>query len=323
MLELRRLRLSAPAWAAITAAAGSVAGCRRGAEAAAAPVIATVNGEAVTAADFKRELVQSRRGSEGLGPRSEEELQASRKAELQRLLERTELLQAARQPGIAATDEDVDKAYLSMRADYPGTSFDELLADEEITPAELRLRLRDQLTIHKLFLQNVFSRVAVTEPEVEAYYAAHKDEFSRQDEVHAEQIVVKTEEEAQAIRTAIKSGKLSFEAAAREHSLSPDAQQGGNLGWFARGMMPPVFDETCFALPLGELSPVITSSYGFHLFRVLEKRSAGAMSFSEAKAKIEAKLHAEKNAKAEAVFVDSLEAKAAVTVDEAAVARVR
>lgn len=316
-------RRSIPRAALLAAAAGWLPGCRRGPEAAATPVIATVNGEAVTAADFKRELAQSRRGSEGLGPRSEEELQASRKAELQRLIERTELLQAARQAGIAATDEDVDKVYLSMRADYPGTSFDELLADEELTPAELRASLREQLTIRKLFQQNVFSRVAVTGPEVEAYYAAHAAEFARQDEVHAEQIVVKTEEEAQAIRKAIKAGKVSFEDAARKHSLSPDAKQGGDLGWFARGMMPPVFDEICFALPIGELSEVVPSSYGFHLFRVLEKRPAGQVPLEAAKAKIESKLRQEKNAKAEAAFLDALKAKAVVTIDEAGVARVR
>jgi peptidyl-prolyl cis-trans isomerase C/foldase protein PrsA len=285
-----------------------VPGCRKGVQGAQTPVVAMVNGEAISALDFKKVLAQSRRGSEGLGPRSEEEFQAFRKAELQRMIERVELLQ---------------KSYLAMRADYPGTSFDELLADEEISPVELRARLRDQLTVRKLFVQTVFSRVAVTEPEIEAYFAAHPQEFGHPEQVHAEQIVVKTEEEAQALKTAIKAGTSSFGDAARKHSLSPDGKQGGDLGWFGRGMMPPIFDEVCFALPVGSLSDVVTSSYGFHLFRVLERRAAGSTSLADAKAQIESKLRQEKNAKAEAAFVDALKAKSQVTIDEAAASRVR
>ncbi|HUB09114.1 MAG TPA: peptidyl-prolyl cis-trans isomerase [Myxococcales bacterium] len=307
----------------LSATLGVLDGCRRDGGAAPSPVVATVNGEAITAVDLKRELAQSRRGSQGLGPRSEEEMQVARKAELQRIIERTELLQSARQAGVQATEEDVDKAYLAMRADYPGTSFDELLADEEISPTELKGRLRDQLTIRKLFSQNVFSRVAVTEPEVEAYYASHKAEFDRPEEVHAEQIVVKTEEEAQALRTAIKAGKLTFEDAARKHSLSPDAKDGGDLGWFGRGTMPPIFDEVCFSLTPKDLSDVVSSSYGFHLFRVLEKRPAGPTPLDEAKTRIEAKLRSDKNAKAEQAFLDALHAKATVSIDEQAAARVR
>jgi peptidyl-prolyl cis-trans isomerase C/foldase protein PrsA len=299
------------------------AGCQTGVPGAETPIVATVNAEPISALDFKKGLAQSRHGSEGLGPRSEEELQAARKEELQRMIQRIELLQAARQLGIRGTDDEVEKSYLATRSDYPGTTFDELLADEEISPADLRARLRDQLTVRKLFAQTVFSRVAVTEPDIEAYYAAHADEFKHPEEVHAEQLVVKTDEEAQALRAAIKTGGLTFEAAARKHSLSPDSKQGGNLGWFKRGMMPPIFDEVCFSLPTGALSDVVTSSYGFHLFRVLERRSAGKTSLAEAKPEIEAKLRQEKNAAAEAAFVADLEAKSHVTIDEAAMARVR
>ncbi len=300
-----------------------VCGCARGIPRAPDAVVARVNGEAITVSQFQKDLAQSRRGSEGLGPRSEEELQVDRKAELKRLIDRTELLQVAHRDGISVTDGDVDRALLAMKSDYPGTSFDELLADEEISPAELRGRLRDQLTIRKLFGQNVFSRIAVTEPEIEAYYAAHSGELVRPEQVHAEQIVVKTEEEAQAIRAAIVAGKLSFGDAARRHSLSPDARSGGDLGWFGHGAMPPIFEQICFALPVGTLSDVVPSTYGFHLFRVLDRKPAGPMTLAEAKDPIEAELRQEKNTKAEAAFLADVESKARVTVDEAAAARVR
>ena len=69
--------------------------------------------------------------------------------------------------------------------------------------------------------------------------------------------------------------KLDFVAnLARKHSLSPDAKQGGDLGWFERGAMPPIFEQVCFALPEGKVSDVVASSYGFHLFKVIGRRPA-------------------------------------------------
>ncbi|MHB1844502.1 MAG: peptidylprolyl isomerase, partial [Deltaproteobacteria bacterium] len=189
-------------------ACGALLGCRR--PGAPAAVVATVNGEPVSVDDFKRSLAQARLDSAGLGPRSGNELELARQEELDRLIERTELLQAARQAGVSASEAEVDQAFLAMKADYAGTSFDELLADEEISPGDLRQRLRDQIVIHKLFREQVFSRVVVTPQEVEAYEAAHPADLDRPEQVHAEQIVVKTEEGAQALRAAIKGGS-SFE----------------------------------------------------------------------------------------------------------------
>ncbi|MHB1844503.1 MAG: peptidylprolyl isomerase, partial [Deltaproteobacteria bacterium] len=87
--------------------------------------------------------------------------------------------------------------------------------------------------------------------------------------------------------------------------------------------MPPIFDEICFSLPVGQLSDVVASSYGFHLFRVLEKRPAAKESPEEALPTIEAKLREEKSSKAEQAFVEGLKQKAQVTVDQAVLARVR
>lgn len=306
----------------VALALGAAPGCLRQRPSGPATAVATVNGEAITAQAFQRELMRERRESEGLGPRSETELQASRKEVLERLIERTELLQAARLAGVTASEEEVDRDYLALRADYPGTHFDELLADEEISPIDLKTRLREQIMIHKLFAQQVFSRVAVADREVEAYYAAHPQEFDHPEQVHAQQLVVKTEEEAVALRAAIKRGE-PFDEVARRHSLSPDAKHGGDLGWFSRGMMPPTFDEVCFSLPEGQLSEVVPSAYGFHLFRVLARRPVGKSSLEAARPEIEARLRREKNGRAEAEFVAGLKSKATVTIDDLAIARVR
>ena len=61
---------------------------------------------------------------------------------------------------------------------------------------------------------------------------------------------------------------------ARAHSLSADARLGGDLGWFPKGVMPPEFDKVAFSLQPGQTSDVVTSEYGFHIFKVLDRRPA-------------------------------------------------
>jgi peptidyl-prolyl cis-trans isomerase C len=295
-------------------------GCLRGPPEGTAAVIATVNGEAVPALVLKQELARERHESQGLGPRTAEELDAARKLDLQRLIERTELLQEARKVGISASEDEVEKALLALRADYPGTSFDELLADEEISPADLRARLGEQVTIRKLLSRQLAGKTVPTEAELQHAYETAKD-LDRPEQVRAKQIVVKTEEEAQALQQSLKQGQ-SFEELARKHSLSPDAKQGGDLGWFERGAMPPIFAQVCFALPEGKVSDVVASSYGFQLFKVIGRRPARHASFQEIRPELMQRLTHEKLAAAEEAYLADLRTRSVVTIDEKAVERV-
>ncbi len=56
---------------------------------------------------------------------------------------------------------------------------------------------------------------------------------------------------------------------------------GGDLGWFPRGVMVEEFDDVVFELPPGEQSPIFETRFGFHIVRVLEKRAPGIQPLSE------------------------------------------
>jgi parvulin-like peptidyl-prolyl isomerase len=110
----------------------------------------------------------------------------------------------------------------------------------------------------------------VSDDEIREYYDANKDEFQQPLMVRARQIVVGTEEEADALRTRLVRGE-DFAEIARLHSLSPDAQSGGDLGVFAKGQMPEVFDEIVFRYRVGSISKVVKSPYGYHIFKVEDR----------------------------------------------------
>ena len=72
-------------------------------------------------------------------------------------------------------------------------------------------------------------------------------------QVRAEHILVKTEQEAKDIKAQIESGKITFEDAAKEYSKCPSKANGGDLGYFGRGMMVKPFEEASFNGKTGEI----------------------------------------------------------------------
>ena len=106
------------------------------------------------------------------------------------------------------------------------------------------------------------------------------------------QIVVLTEGEAHKVMELLQN-KADFAAVAREKSTAPEAARGGDLGYFARGGMPSEFNVV-FDLQKGGISGVVRSPYGFHVFKLEDRRHAGRLSLDEASAEIRDKLLQEK-----------------------------
>lgn len=90
-------------------------------------------------------------------------------------------------------------------------------------------------------------------------------------EVRASHILVKTEKEAQYLLNEIQNGK-SFAEAAKENSLCPSGQNGGDLGFFGKGVMVKPFEDAAFSLEnIGEVSQPIETQFGWHLIQLTGK----------------------------------------------------
>lgn len=90
-------------------------------------------------------------------------------------------------------------------------------------------------------------------------------------EIRASHILVKTEKEAQDLYNEIKNGK-DFAQAAQENSLCPSGQNGGDLGFFGKGMMVRPFEDAAFALDeIGEISQPVETQFGWHLIQLTGK----------------------------------------------------
>jgi len=85
-------------------------------------------------------------------------------------------------------------------------------------------------------------------------------------EIRCRHVLVKTEEEANAILFDLKNGK-PFEEEAMKHSLCPSKRNGGDLGSFGKGMMVKEFETAAFALKPGEISKPVKTQFGWHIIK--------------------------------------------------------
>jgi peptidyl-prolyl cis-trans isomerase C len=101
--------------------------------------------------------------------------------------------------------------------------------------------------------------------------SANTDNNAECTQVRASHILVRTKEQADQIRQEIINGR-DFASAAQEYSICPSAAQGGDLGYFERGMMVPEFEDAAFLLPIGEVSYPVQTEFGWHLIMVTDRK---------------------------------------------------
>lgn len=88
--------------------------------------------------------------------------------------------------------------------------------------------------------------------------------------VKASHILVSTEDEANKLYDEIKSGNTTFEEAAKKYSSCPSGRNGGDLGYFTKGVMVKPFEDAAFSLAAGELSHPVQTQFGWHLILVTD-----------------------------------------------------
>jgi peptidyl-prolyl cis-trans isomerase C len=131
---------------------------------------------------------------------------------------------------------------------------------------------RIDVLVNELLAQALLDDIAAAadDPSVlRAYYAAHPEQFKNAGRVRARHIVVKTEAEAMAARGRLLRSQ-DFARLADELNIDATKGKGGELGWIRQGLMVPAFERAVFGLRVGEIGPIVQTSYGFHIGQVEE-----------------------------------------------------
>jgi peptidyl-prolyl cis-trans isomerase D len=203
-----------------------------------------------------------------------------------------------------------------IQLDYIGFDPSKLTADMKPTPAEISAYFEKNHNFYNMSetrgVQLIIAdqakladAIQIPDSQVQAYYAAHKDEYRTPARVHARHILLSTtnkpkdevpkiKAQAEDLLKQIKAGG-NFAELAKKYSQDPgSAQKGGDLGWVSRGQMVKNFEDTVFALKDNQISDVVTTEYGFHIIQVLEHQPAHLQTLDEVKPQILATLRNQK-----------------------------
>ncbi len=286
-------------------------------------VLATVNGQPVSVEVFRKELKQMERKfrlEESVEFTPEQVLWLKTNA-LNQIISSLLFQQEAVKNEIRVSDEEFGEALMRMKNEYQDDTFQRYLDMENITRQEWENRLKNNLLIKSLINRAVNSKVSVSESEVQEYFDRHPDEFQKGDQVRALHIMLETEDEARQILKQLSAGKKDFSELAKEHSLGPEGARGGDLGYFEKGHMPEEFDDI-FKLKINETSDIILTPYGYHIFRVTDKKASQKMSFEESRKLIQGKLLQEHQEKAFQEWVQKLRTEASIDINNEVFAKI-
>jgi len=231
--------------------------------------------------------------------------------------------------GLGVTDAELEAAMADVRRQNNATEegqFERLLASEGFTLAAYKDFLRKQMGRMKLVQMRVTPKVKVSEEDLKAAYTQYSKLETGDSEVHARHILVQVDpsapaekveaarKKAEALAAEARKPGVDFAALAKAKSEGPSAADGGDLGYFKRGVMVPAFERVAFSLNEGEVSEPVRTQFGWHILKVEEKRAVDVAPFEQVKGELEAKLKMQKTEKYVEQYVQELRQKASVEV---------
>ncbi|HTL14105.1 MAG TPA: peptidylprolyl isomerase [Thermomonas sp.] len=209
---------------------------------------------------------------------------------LERLILTRLQVERATNAGVTVSDEELERAVQGV-AQQNGMSVDELRArigQNGMSFASFRNNLRDEIITQKMRQSFAQSRINVSEAEVDAAMANASVAASSQLQYHLAHILVGTPDGAtpdqlaaaqkkiEGIKAMLDKGEITFSAAAVRYSDSPNALEGGDLGWRGLNEIPPAFATIIQPMQPGQVVGPIRGPSGFQLLQLVETRSPAA-----------------------------------------------
>lgn len=286
------------------------------------PVVLTVNGSPVYAAEVALVMQSVAAQAQQAGAElSQDELIG---AGTRQMVETRLLAQEARRREISVDTADVDAAMERIAEQNGGRAqLEASLNRGGMTYAQFRNGVEENNLVTRLVAVSIQPSLKVTDEEVAEYYAAHPERYRVPEKVHARHILLTTaagdsdeqkaaaRAKAEAARKRVLEGE-DFAAVATEVSQCPSSAQGGDLGFFAAEDMIQPFAEAAFAMKPGDTSEVVETQFGYHVIRVDERQAAATRTLDESRDRIRSGLEREKVSQAVGELLEKLTADAAI-----------
>ena len=206
---------------------------------------------------------------------------------LERMIVERAQQQMAREMGVRVDDGTLDRA-IGRIAEQQKMSVQDFrnAVEKEGTPyPAFREEIRNEIMVQRLREHEVDNKIQVTEAEVDSFLIAEQAAAADRVELNLAQILVRIPDNASPEQIAARKARADevlrqlrtggdFAKIAATYSDSSDALQGGAIGWRDPRNLPPVFADALAKLSPGQATPAIRSQTGFHILKLVERRSA-------------------------------------------------
>jgi peptidyl-prolyl cis-trans isomerase C len=288
-------------------------------------VLAHVNGEDVTKADFDR-AVQALEARAG-GPIPPEQRDQILRGLLDQLIGYKVLVQETRTRNVTVPDTEVEARIGQIRGQFPSEAeFTQMLAQRKLTLEQVKSDARQDMAIAKLIEGEIAPKVAVKPEQVTDFYAKNPDQFKQGESVRASHILIsvpkgadavtkgQAQAQAEQVLKEVKAGG-DFAALAKQHSADPgSAANGGDLGFFQQGQMVGPFNDAAFSLAPGATSDLVETDFGFHIIKVAEKKAGRTIPLDEVRPQVEQYLERMNREQETETFVNGLKSKGKIEI---------
>ena len=268
-------------------------------------ILVVVNSHMISRHDFNQAVEQQNAAlyREFSGKELDEKLKTAREKTLQGLIDAYLLEDKAVELGSPITDEYVRASIDAIKKENKFASDADLeraiRTSLGISLDEFTRRQKQQATQQYVLQREVFSKVAVEDNELRAYYEDHKDEYRLPTRFRIRELVLAkgaTDADLAAarakvveIQAALKAGK-PFEELVRAYSTSPSKATGGDLGWLNKGLLRPSIEEAAVKLKPEQVSSPIETDKDIYLVQLIALEDAPMKSFDDVKEAILKKL---------------------------------
>jgi len=249
-----------------------------------------------------------------------------RREMLDRLVDERLLMEQAAEIKLSISSEEVDRAISQIKKDY-GLTDEQLkaeLAKQGMTMATYRKNTRREILKYRVLNIAVGSKINVGDSEVQNYYDRHMK--SANVEVKASHIfiaipenadnatVVEKEALAKSLRDRAAKGE-DFAKLAREYSEDANTRkEGGDLGYFGRDILPKPIEEIVFSMKVGEIRGPVRADRGFHILKMVDRRTKEGKPLSEVREEIRMKLRSREMERQTKIYLGELRKKILVDV---------
>lgn len=242
-------------------------------------------------------------------------VQAMEKEMLNTLIDRTLTRQEAVRQQISVSDDEVASAIDNFKRQnsLDQEALEKGLESEGISLEEYRERVREDIMQSLLVNRVIRSRIIVTGAEIEAYYQSHPETFKKELKYHLRNILTATESDARKVLSRLDQG-LSFPEAARQFSVAPNADEGGDLGEFEIQTFNDTIKTAVQPLKKKEYSDVISTGQGYQIIYVEDIVDTGGQALDQIRDEIQDILYRKQAEEKFAGWIESLKKNAHIKI---------